>query len=201
MRLHLTQLGLMLTEAKVGEVGQARPLEDEQPGVRVARHARIGRVEDKGLIERGILFGGGQRFCHRLDARDVEWPLAIGVHLDRAPAPPAMQRKQPSAKGRTVDRLLTRLQRPTVGGHTGECEEDDRDAEADEGKTRRPGTKTAAGGGGNQPPAEHEQDGGRRDEQDGVRRQSEHRVGLGGAGHPRIGGTRPERCDQPGDQQ
>src|SRR5213082_2831786 len=98
VRLELTCLGLMLAEAEVGEVGKAGLLEDEQAGVRVVRDTRIGRVEDEGFVECGVLFGGPKPRRHRLNASDVEWPRTVGIHLDRAPAAPAVQRPQPGAE-------------------------------------------------------------------------------------------------------
>ena len=201
MRLHVAQLGLVLGEAEVAEVCQARTLQDEQPRIGVVGYRRISRIQDEGFVERGILFGGGQRRRHRLDAGNVERAPAIGVHLDGAPTPPAVQGLQAAAQRWTADRLLAGPKGATVRGDAGEGEEDDRNPEAHRGKTRHPGAQTPANGRRDQPPAEQQQDDSRGDEQDGVGRQAEDGVGLRRARHPGVGRAGANWRDQPGDEQ
>src|SRR2546423_3588975 len=178
MRLHLAQLGLVLRDAEVGEVGQPRPLEDEEPRIGVAGHTRIRRIENEGLVQGGILFGSGERRRHRLDTGAVERPTAIGIHLDGASTLPTVQRLEPAAERRTTDWLLAGPKWTTVRGDTGEGEENDRDPEADSGKPRHPGAQTTANGGGDQAGAGQQPEGRPREEQGWGRGQPEDRAGL-----------------------
>src|SRR2546426_5563612 len=138
MGLHLTQLRLVLGQAEIREVGEPRTLQYEQARVRVVDNPPIRRIQDEGLVEDGILPGPPERPRHRLNAAQVQRPLTIDVHLERAAVLPAVHGLQARAQAGTVDRLFAGSKRPAVGRYAGKGEEDDSDADRDRGETAGP---------------------------------------------------------------
>src|SRR5438132_7454073 len=55
MGLDLAYFRLVLVKAQVGEVGESRTLEDEQPRIGVAGDARVRGIQDEGFVEGGVL--------------------------------------------------------------------------------------------------------------------------------------------------
>ena len=90
MGLHVAQPRLALRQAEIREVRESWTLEHEQARIRVVDNAPIRCIEDEGLVEGGILLGCPKRARHRLHRLQVERPLAIGVHLERAAVLPAV---------------------------------------------------------------------------------------------------------------
>ena len=201
MGLHVAQPRLALRQTEIREVRESWSLKHEQTRVRVVDNAPIGGIEDEGLVKSGILLGSPQRARHRLHRVQVEWPLAIGVHLERAAVLPAVHGQQARAQVGTVDGLLAGSEWPAVRRRAGKREKDDPDPDRDRGEPGCPSAQAPAKGDRNQPPAQPEQHAGRRNEQHRVRCQAENGVGLRRAGHAGIRPSGPKRGDQPGDQQ
>src|SRR5206468_8707789 len=141
MGLHVAQPRLALRQAEIREVRESWTLKHEQTRVRVVDNAPIGGIEDEGLVKSGILLRCPKRARHRLHRVQLEWPLAIGVHLERAFVLPAVHSLQSRAQARTVDGLLAGSEWPAVRRHAGKREEDDPDPDRDRGKPGCPGVQ------------------------------------------------------------